>query len=62
MEIWEDTVELRIAAAQRRWATEVRKSNPALADRFAHSRQRQSAGGPADAGMPAQDETGGASA
>jgi hypothetical protein len=58
MEIWEDTVELRIAAAQRRWASEVRKSNPTLADRFAHSRRHQ--GGDAASGVtpPTQGETG----
>ena len=36
MEIWEDTDELRIAAAQRRWVSELRRSNPAMADRLTH--------------------------
>ncbi len=36
METWEESDERRIAAAQRRWVSEMKRTNPALAERLTH--------------------------
>lgn len=47
MESWEQSDELRIAAAQRRWVSEMKRTNPALAERLTHPTDDQERGRPA---------------